>query len=89
MRVSASLAPRSVETTMEGMKMDGLLLWIGRVAGVGGVVLCAVAAAMRLSGDYWLGSFQLITLFQGGIAAMIVGCLCFLVLLREWPKAGR
>ena len=71
------------------MQMDSLLLWIGRVAGIGGVVLCAVAGAIRLSGHYWLGSFQLTTPFQAGMAAMIAGCFCFLVLLREWPKAGR
>ena len=69
--------------------MYALLLWIGRVAGVGGVVLCAVSGATRLSGHYLLGSFELMTLFQAGMAAMIAGCLCFLVLLTERSKAGR
>ena len=69
--------------------MDKQLLWIGRVAGVGGLALCALVAVLRLSGHYFLGSFQLVTLFQAGMAAMIAGCLCFLALLTERSKAGR
>jgi hypothetical protein len=69
--------------------MDGLLLWIGRAAGVGGLLLCAVAAALRLSGYYWLGSFQLGTMLQGGIAAMVAGCVCFLALLTHGSRASR
>lgn len=69
--------------------MNELLLWIGRAAGVGGVLLCGVAAVLRLSGHYWLGSFQVGTLLQAGIAAMVAGCLCFLVMLTERTKAGR
>ena len=69
--------------------MDDLLLRIGRVAGVGGVLLCAVAAIARISGQYWLGSFQAGTLLQVGMAAMIAACLCFLTVLVERSKTGR
>lgn len=68
--------------------MNNLILWIGRVAGMGGVLLCAVSAMMRLSGFYWFGSFQVGTLFQMGMAAMIAGCLCFLAVLTERSKPG-
>lgn len=61
--------------------MNKLILWMGRVAGISGVLLCAVAAAMRLSGIYWFAGFQLGTLLQMGMAAMIAGCLCFLAVL--------
>jgi len=67
--------------------MNDLLLWIGRVAGVGGVVLCAVAAVARIIGHYWLGSFQVGTVLQAGMAMMIAGCLGFLALLTERSKA--
>jgi hypothetical protein len=69
--------------------MNDLLLWIGRVAGVGGVLLCAVAAAMRVSGLFWFGGFQIGTLLLMGMAVMIVGCLCFLAVLTERSKTGR
>ncbi|MCI0418302.1 MAG: hypothetical protein L0387_29930 [Acidobacteria bacterium] len=69
--------------------MENLLLWIGRIVGLGGAVLCGVAAAARLSGRYWLGSFQMGTLLQAGMAAMILGCLCFLAALTERGKVGR
>ena len=63
--------------------LNALLLWLGRVAGVAGVLICLAAGAARLGGQYWLGGFQLITLLQGGMAAMIAACLCFLVVLTE------
>ena len=69
--------------------MDNLLVWIGRATGLVGVLLCAVAGALRLSGHYWLGNFQVGTLLQAGIAAMIAGCLCFLAVLTDRSKAGR
>ncbi len=69
--------------------MERLLVWIGRVAGGGGAILCAVAAAVRLSGQYWLGGLQVGTLLLGGVAAMIGGCLCLLEALTERLAAPR
>ena len=69
--------------------MDNLLLWMARAAGVSGVLLCVVAVVARLNGQYLLGGFQVGTLFQAGIAAMIAGCLCFLVVLTGRSKLGR
>lgn len=69
--------------------MENLLLWIGRLAGAGGALLCVVAALARVTGRYWLGSFQLGTLFQAGIAAMVVGCLCLLLVLLARIDARR
>lgn len=61
--------------------MERVLIWIGRAAGVLGVLLCALGAGARLAGQFWLGSFQSVTLLQGGVAAMVFGCLCFLAVL--------
>lgn len=69
--------------------MNDLLLWIGRVAGVGGVLLCAVAAVLRVIGRFWFGGVQIGTLFLMGMAVMIVGCLCFLAVLTDRTKTGR
>lgn len=66
--------------------MNKLLLWFGRAAGFAGVLACAVAAALRLSGQYFLGDFQVTTLLQVGMAAMIAGCLSLLVVLTERSK---
>lgn len=68
--------------------MENGLLWIGRAAGVLGVLLCVIAGVARLAGAYWLGSFQLGTLLQAGTAGMVVACLCFLVVLTERAKVG-
>lgn len=68
--------------------MNNLILWMGRIAGVSGVLLCAAAAIMHLSGIFWFGGFQLGTLLQMGMAAMIAGCLCFLAVLTERSKSG-
>lgn len=69
--------------------MNDLLLWIGRIAGIGGVLLCAVSAAMRVSGLFWFAGFQIGTLLLMGMAVMIMGCLCFLAVLTERSKTGR
>jgi hypothetical protein len=68
--------------------MNDLLLWIGRVAGIGGVLLCAVAAALRVSGHYWIEGFQIGTLLLMGIAVMVVGCVSFLAVLTNRSKQG-
>ena len=69
--------------------MNNLILWIGRAAGAGGLLLCAVAVAMRLSGNYWVAGFQIGTLLQMGMTAMIAGCLCFLFVLTSRNPSAR
>lgn len=68
--------------------MNGMLLWLGRIAGVGGVLLCLVSAAVRLAGSYFLGGFQVGTLLQAGIALMTFACLCFLAVLVQSAGKG-
>ena len=60
-----------------------ILLKIGWMAGVGGVLLSIIGAAVRLGGSYWIGGFQAGTLLQGGIAAMVFGCFCLLAVLAH------
>ena len=55
--------------------MNNLLLWIGRAAGVAGVLLCIVAAAVRLSGAFWVAGMQVTPLRIGGMALMLAACL--------------
>ena len=61
--------------------MNDLLLWLGRIAGVAGLVVCAVAGVVRLSGAYFLGSYQVGTLLLAGSAALVAGCY-FLLLVH-------
>ena len=63
--------------------MNKLLLWMGRVGGVVGVILCAVAVIVRLRGAFYLGGFQLGTLLLAGMAAILFGCLGYLAFLAE------
>jgi hypothetical protein len=55
-----------------------MLLGIGRIAGIVGLLVCLVAVGVRLGGSYLLGGFPVVTLFTGGIAAMVAGCFCLL-----------
>ena len=66
--------------------METLLLWVGRLAGFGGVVLCAWAVIMRIQGSYFAGGFQVGTLLQAGMTAILIGCLCLLVVLTSRPR---
>ena len=63
--------------------MESLLLWIGRIAGMAGVALSTWAAFSRLSGEYFVGGFQIGTLLLGGMTAMLVACISFLIVLTD------
>jgi hypothetical protein len=63
--------------------MDALL-WTGRLAGVIGVLVCALAVVVRLGGNYLFAGYQVGTLFLAGIGAMVAGCFCLL-----WALAAR
>jgi hypothetical protein len=67
--------------------MDDFLLLIARAAGIVGVLISTVAGATRGTGAYTLGNFQAGTLLLVGMAAMIVGCLCFLTVLTNRERA--
>ena len=63
--------------------MQRLLLWIGRIGGVVGVIVCAIAILMRMRGVYNFAGFQIGTLLLGGVAAMVLGCLGYIAALAE------
>jgi hypothetical protein len=67
--------------------MRTLLLWMGRIGGVAGVILCAVAIVVRLRGEFNLGGFQVGTLLLGGMAAVLLGCLGYLAFLAEGDRS--
>ena len=66
--------------------MEIALLWIGRLAGVGGLVLCAWAIYNRLNGSHFAAGFQVGTLLQAGTTAMLVACFCLLLALTNRPR---
>jgi hypothetical protein len=61
--------------------MRHLLLWVGRASGVAGIVICAIALFARIRSDYYVASIQVGTLFQLGIAAMVLACLSLLLVI--------
>ena len=58
--------------------MNNLIMMLGRLVGLGGLLLCIVSFGARLTGKYFLGGFQVGTLLAGGIAIMVAGCYCLL-----------
>ena len=60
-----------------------LLRSLSNVAGLVGVLLCMVAVLFRLMGSYHIAGFEALTLFNAGIAAMVLGCLIKLELLMD------
>jgi hypothetical protein len=65
--------------------MIELLKWSARAAGLLGVVLVAASVAVRLAGSYSFGSFQVGTVMQAGMAAMLFACLAYLAIMAERP----
>ena len=59
--------------------MNDVLVLLGRAAGIAGLVVCAAAALVRLSGAYWIGGFQVGTLLLAGTALLGAGCFFLLV----------
>ena len=66
--------------------MNVLLLWVGRLAGLAGALICLWAVFGRLTGTYYTASFQVGTLLLAGTAAMVVGCLCLLLVLTRTER---
>jgi len=65
--------------------MQTALLWIGRLAGLLGALLVIASVLRRSSGAFYIGSLQIGTVLQGGIAATALGCLAYLIVLVEYP----
>ena len=66
--------------------MHKLLLWIARMAAIGGVGVMLLAVGARLSGAYWLAGFQIGTILQAGMAMTLVGCLSYVAALAEYRQ---
>lgn len=69
--------------------MNDLLLWAGRLAGAGGLLLCSVAVGVRVTGRYVLGGFELGTLLQVGMAGMVAACFLLLTVLTAHFRPDR
>lgn len=65
--------------------MIELLKWSARAAGLLGVVLVVLSVAVRFAGAFRLGSFQVGTVMQAGMAAMLFACLAYLAIVAERP----
>jgi len=63
--------------------MNGSLLALGRLAGFLGMILTLASGIARLAGMHWIGKFETLTVLQGGIAGMILGCFCLLFVLTK------
>lgn len=61
----------------------GIVIKFGQLSGIFGALLCLISLVVRLQGAYFLGGFQVGTLLQAGIAAMVFGCFCLLSVLTR------
>ena len=69
--------------------MNHLLIWMGRVAGLVGLLVVGGAVMLRASGVWHLGGLQLGTLLNAGVAAMVLGTWAYAASLAERERAGR
>lgn len=66
--------------------MDRLLSLAGSLAAIAGILLCLIAGAGRLGGNYHLAGFEATTLFAVGTGLMVFACLAR---LEQLAKAAR
>ena len=63
--------------------MNNFMLMLGRLLGFAGVLISLLSIGARLLGHYFVAGFQIGTLFQTGLGAMVAGCLCLLGVLTS------
>jgi hypothetical protein len=63
--------------------MNYVLIWIGRIAGLLGMVAVGCAVIARATGVWYLGGLQLGTLMNAGIAAMVLGAWAYAASVAE------
>lgn len=59
--------------------MNDVLVLVGRLAGIAGALVCLVAGATRLLGNFYLMGFAVGTLLQAGMAGLLIGCFALLL----------
>lgn len=63
--------------------MEQLLLWVARIAGGVGALATVVAFAARAAGQWHLGSWQVGSLLQAGIALTSLAALAYVAVVAE------
>lgn len=63
--------------------MESVLLFLARISALAGVLICAGAVYGRLTGMYYFIGFQVGTLLQVAAVALLVACVCFLIVLVD------
>jgi len=63
--------------------MKSLLDTVGRIAGATGFLIAVLAIVLRLSGHYRVYTYDVRTLLDGGVAAMVLATLCLVASLAE------
>jgi len=59
-----------------------LLKTVSDIFGVLAILVCLVAGLARVSGNYYLSGFEVLTLFNTGVALMVFACLLKLQFLQ-------
>lgn len=65
-----------------------LLTQLGNIAAILGILLCTVSALVRVAGYFYLGGFELMSLFVGGMGLMVGACLAKLHVLGMSASPG-
>lgn len=63
--------------------MLSALRWLGRLAGLGGILLALVAVLGRLGGAYVMGGFQTGTMLLAATFLMALACFAYVATIAE------
>ena len=59
---------------------------LSNIAGILGIVLCAAAGLSRLTGQFYVGGYEALTVFNGGVGIMLFSALLKLELIYQANK---
>jgi type IV secretory pathway VirB2 component (pilin) len=66
--------------------MRQLLTLTGSIAGLFGILICAISGLARISGFYYVAGYEATTVFTVGAGIMVFACLVKLELMSNQQK---
>jgi hypothetical protein len=60
-----------------------VLKLVSDIVGMFAVLICLVAGLVRVTGNFYLAGFEVLTLFNAGMALMVFACLLKLQVLQQ------
>lgn len=66
--------------------MKQTIAWVSNFVGLIGVVMCAAAGLFRMTGQFYIAGYEVVTVFNAGVGVMMFSALLKLELIYQANK---